>query len=358
MKKILCVVDAPGPAEFIAPVIPLFRGIELRLVAVKGAPTEILKKFHPLRCDTEAEAEAIYQKHKPDALLVAMSSLMLGPYVNKRFTELFHESGKPIIAFQDYWANHRQPQNAIVQSYWDALLVPDALAERYVEEDGFHGNVYVTGNPAFEKFKNVKVADERKRLRKKFGISEAAKVIFYAGTGTPQSAGADNRTFAIFADAIRALDKAYEIVCIAHPHPRDEYPKRYREAAPDLPFVEIREGISDSFLPIADVVISMYSTSLIHACYLRIPAVSIVFPGAGKRRLQIVGLDDFPPNTFGASVGVYEESWEALGHALQDIFEKPSVRGKLRKNQEKYFQFPEKSSAEAVRETIYEYLNV
>src|SRR3989344_5558996 len=191
MKKILCVVDAPGPAEFIAPVIPLFRGIELRLVAVKGAPTEILKKFHPLRCDTEAEAEAIYQKHKPDALLVAMSSLMLGPYVNKRFTELFHESGKPIIAFQDYWANHRQPQNAIVQSYWDALLVPDALAERYVEEDGFHGNVYVTGNPAFEKFKNVKVADERKRLRKKFGISEAAKVIFYAGTGTPQSAGAD-----------------------------------------------------------------------------------------------------------------------------------------------------------------------
>src|SRR3990167_9220657 len=110
-KKIMVVVDAPGPAEFIETVIPLLaKKSELLILTINtkaNAAYNVLKKYNPLRCDREEDAEKIYNDFNPDILAVAMSSLVLGPYVNNRFTELAHAGGKKIICFQVFWANHR-----------------------------------------------------------------------------------------------------------------------------------------------------------------------------------------------------------------------------------------------------------
>lgn len=65
-KKILIAVDAPGPAEFIKPVLPLLsEEAEVALVTINTkaeAPYKVLEKCKPLRADTEAEAEIVYKK--------------------------------------------------------------------------------------------------------------------------------------------------------------------------------------------------------------------------------------------------------------------------------------------------------
>jgi hypothetical protein len=157
-KKIMIVVDAPGPAEFIESVIPLLqKKSELLVVTVNTAAEaayKVLKKYKPLRCDREKDAEAIFNNFNPDILAVATSSLVLGPYSNGRFTELAHKSNKKIICFQDFWANHRWHMNYIMMPYWQKLIVPDELAKKFIMEDGFSNEIVITGNPGFDKFIN------------------------------------------------------------------------------------------------------------------------------------------------------------------------------------------------------------
>lgn len=361
IAKLLIVVDAPGPAEFIEPVIPLLKKkFEVQVVAVGESPWKILERHNPFHCNHGEDAEPMYRKFSPDALLVAMSSLVIGPYVNKRFTEIAHADGKKVVAFQDYWANHRQPQNFAVKGLWDAVLVPDELAKKLMLEDmgadkNFKCEVIVTGNPAFEKFRKVDVEVERWRLREKYKIEDDKLVILYSGQGTPQSFRADDTTFVLLKNTIHEMRSGGEqIVLIAHPHPRDMHPWRYKEIAGGEAFLYIESGLTEEILPLADIVASMYSTSLIHACFLRIPSISILLPDAGRRRLKAVSLDDFPPNLVGASIGIYSDSAEELAATIKRMADDESYRASIKEMQEKYFMFPDtpasyKVTAEVLR---------
>ncbi|GEM_PF-1508389 len=359
MKKLLIVVDAPGPAEFIAPVIPLLaKKYKIRVVTVKDSPTKILAKYKPVRCDSESEAEPIYKKFKPDALLAAISSLTLGPYVNNEFTKLARADGKKIICFQDYWANHRWPMNFKMMRYWDAMLVLDEMAENFVLQDDYRGEVIVTGSPAFDKFGKIDVAKEKARLRKKFLIPASAFVILHCGTGTPQSWKEDEITFKFIAETIREIQTDSstrqlinsKLILISRPHPRDENPNRYKNLAPDLNLLDTSSvGLTEELLPIADVVIAMYSTNLVHACYLRIPAISILLPDAGKKILDRVSLPDFPPNGVGATVGVYKESVNIL---KEKIMTDEKHRAVIKLAQERFFPLNKKPSAHKVADEV------
>lgn len=109
-KKILIVADAPGPAEFIALALPFLKhqkDFDFSVVTVNNSSSQVLKEYNPRLCSDEAEAKILYQEFKPDILVVAMSSLANGPFVNVAFTKLAHEDNKKIICFQDFWANHR-----------------------------------------------------------------------------------------------------------------------------------------------------------------------------------------------------------------------------------------------------------
>lgn len=351
MQKILIVVDAPGPAEFVAPVIPELKAYNLKLVTVGKSPTKILSKYKPIRIDKESEAESVYERINPDVLLVAMSSLVTGPYVNPKFTELAYRDGKKIICFQDLWGNHRWPVNFKVMKYWDAILTLDELGKKLILENGYRGKVYATGSPAFDRFRKVDVDRERRRLRRKFRIPEDAFVIFYAGAGTPAGWREDEITFKFLTKAVGAIQKKNKnIIFIAHQHPRDEKPGRYQKLVPNLKYFDASKiMLSEDILPMADVVVGMYATNLIHACYLRIPGISILLPNAGGKRLfENLSLKDFPTNTMGATIGIYQEDVGALVEKFNKLMNGPQYRKKLLSKQKRFFQFGKNTATEKV----------
>ena len=359
-KKIMVVVDAPGPAEFIETVIPLLaKKSELLIVTINtkaNAAYNVLKKYNPLRCDREEDAEKFYKDFDPDILAVAMSSLVLGPYVNNRFTELAHASGKKIICFQDFWANHRWPMNFKMMKYWDKVLAPDKLAKKFLKEDEYSGKIVITGNPNFDRFKKLDKEKDRKWLREKFGLAENDFVILYVGRGTPNAWQYDEITFEFFAKGVRKLQNEMKNknICVAiRPHPRDEEPKRYNKFSQRLNILDTSQfPSSEDLLPLFDLIAGIQSANHVEACYLRIPAICILLPNAGKITMEKLSLSDFPPNIIGANIGIYRDDTDEFVLVLKKMIEDKKIVSAIQKAQKKYFPLPKTSSAKKVAEEI------
>lgn len=360
-KKVLVVVDAPGPAEFIEFVIPILaKKCELLVVTVNTvteAAYKVLKKYKPLRCDREEDAERIYKNFDPDILAIGTSALLLGPYVNNKFIELAHFASAKIICFQDLWANHRWPMNFKMMKYLDKVLAPDKLAEKFLLEDGYSGKIVVTGNPNFDRYIKLDKEKERRWLREKFNLQENDFVMLYVGRGTPQSLEYDEMTFKFFANAAASVIwkmPEKNIVTISRPHPRDENPMRYKRYSNELKMLDTSEfPSSDDLLPIADVIVGMLSTNHLEACYLKIPAICIILPKAGKIMLEKISLVDFPPNLVGANIGVYRDNVDELKNILKKVIVDKKFVASIQKAQAKYFPLPKTPAAKKVAKEIW-----
>ena len=288
-------------------------------------------------------------------LLIALTPLPPAPYVAAPFTDLAAEESRPIICFQDFWANHRWPMNFKMMPKWNAVLTIDNLAKTLILQDNFAGQIFVTGNPAFDKFRDENVSAERAELRKKFGVRPEDFIILYSGAGTPGGWREDEITFKFLAKALTEFQNENpETKIVARQHPRDEKPNRYQEIAPNLNYLNTSSvAFSDELLPVADVVIGMYATNLIHACYLRVPGISILLPNAGKRRLEEnLLLPDFPPNGMGATIGIYKEKTENLNKELRKIMNKDESLSAMKSAQGRFFVFDKKSATQKVAEAI------
>lgn len=350
VRKILCVADAPGPAEFLLPVIPLISRENTVTVIAVGRAADVLAELNPIICASVAEAEKIYSEIKPDLLVAAISSLIeIGPYVNNALITLAHQENIPIICLQDFWANHRWPSNKKMLPYYKAVCVLDEFSRNLWLEDNFKGEIHVTGSPAFDKFADVDVASERAKLRNKFNLAPENKVIFYVGQGVPRHVETDKKTFSFVVDALRTLGDP-NIKLVARPHPRATETGYYREIGRGIDMLDTNSiPFTENILPLGDVVVSITATNLIHCCLLRIPAVSVLLPKTGMKVIKDIGLADFPPNTTGATVGVYKESPQELADILRRIFNDESYRRELRQNQEKHFPLDRRSAQRVAR---------
>ena len=338
-KKVLCIADAPGPAEFLAPVIPyMVREAVVRVVAV-GTARSVLKAFDPVICDDESQVSRIFMEFKPDLIVSAISSLAHGPYVNNAFIKLAHEQGVPVISLQDYWGNHRWPQNKEIVPFLSAVCVPDQLAESLWKEDGFKGVIAVTGNPAWDRFSDFDLERERHLMRARLNLASEDHVILFAGQGTRHHLEADRATFLYVTTAIRELQKEFPTTkLIVRAHPRAAESEYYKEYARGIEMIDTAFAeFSEEVLPAADIAVSMFSTNLIHACYMRIPAVSVLLPEQGRALLRGVGLDDFPPTTMGASAGIYEENPQELVDVIKKLYTNQEYRLHMRDSQQRHF---------------------
>ena len=354
MTKILCIADAPGPAEFLAPVISLLlKDNDVSIVAV-GTAMSVLEPFGAIRCDDESAVADMLAKIKPDLVVSAISSLTHGPYVNNAFLQIARERNVPVICLQDIWGNHRMPQNKDIMSRISAVCVLDDYAASLWREDGFTKDIFITGNPAFDRFAVLDVKKERARLRVQLHLDDADRVILFAGQGTPQHIEADKKTFAYITEAIRGLSATMPVKLIARYHPRAIETGYYEEYAHGIEMIDtsaLHAEFSDEVLPAADVIISMFSTNLVHACYVRIPGVSVLLPEWGRATLNNIGLDDFAPNKMGATAGVYHDDPTELTGIFTKIFSDESFRSRMRRAQEKNFPLDAKA-AERVRNAI------
>ena len=350
MAKILCIADAPGPAEFLAPVIPLLsKDNDVKIVAV-GTAMSVLGPLGAIRCDDESAVADVFANIKPDLLVSAISSLTHGPYVNNAFLQISRERNVPVICLQDIWGNHRMPQNNGIMSRINAVCVLDDYAASLWREDGFVKDIFITGNPAFDQFEALDVKKEKMRLRAQLQLDDLDQVILFAGQGTPQHIEADKKTFAFITEAIRGLSATIPVKLIARYHPRAIETGYYEEYAYGIEMIDtsaLHVEFSDEILPAADVIIGMFSTNLIHACYVRIPGVSVLLPEWGRATLDNIGLDDFPPNIMRATAGVYGNDPAELTGIFTKIFSDESFRGRMRKAQEDNFPLDAKATERA-----------
>jgi len=340
----------------LAPVIPFLRGYaEVAIIAV-GTACDILKPFGVMRCDDESQATDLFDTIKPDLFVSAISSLTHGPYVNRAYIDAACAAGIPVVCLQDIWGNHRMPQNRGIISKLNAVCALDDYAASLWREDGFTGDIIITGNPAFAGCILRDVKKERKDLRAILRIDENDHVILFAGQGTPQHHDADKATFRFVADAIRLLLPDLPITLIARAHPRTVETAYYHGYSRDIKILDTSQyEFADMILPAVDGVIAMFSTLLVQACFMRIPAISVLLPQQGRVSLQDVGLNDFPPNRMGASIGIYDEESSVLADVIKHIFYDKEYRARVQSAQEKKFISDGKEGAWVVQ-TIIKYL--
>lgn len=352
-KKILIAVDAPGPADSVAPIIPLLsKEAEVKIVTVGPAPAERLKDFSPAPADTEEAARQIMDEFKPDLFFATTSSLVFGPFVIPALTKAVAHLGIPIICLQDYWGNHRHPMNLLALKYWPIMMVQDEIGKKFLLDDHYRGKIIVTGNPALDVLGKIDVKTERAKARQILNLTPKDFLIVYIGRGTPFSAAEDELTFAFFAGVLKSMAKPP--VLMIRPHPRDESPGRYAVLSEGLRLADAAPVPNvHSAICAADLVAGMDSTSHIHAIYLRIPAMCLVLPHGGRARLSKMGLTDFPPNLSGASIGVYEPDRRAAAKIIERVRDDEQFRAYIRSAQETAFPMPSSAAQRIAREVLH-----
>ncbi len=350
--KIICIADTPGPAEMMFPILSLLKKRAEVLVLAYGKAFEVLSSFGAVEIKTVEEAISEFEKFKPEILVDAISSLTNGPYIQNILIEKASREKVKIVCLQDIWANHRWIHNEPSLKYSDLVCTLDEFGASLWREDNFSGKVVATGNPAFEKFRDVDVKGERARVRARLNLSESDSVIFYVGQGTPRAIEEDKKTFKLLTDSLRLIKKL-PIKLIFRPHPRAEETKYYKEFSSGLDVIDTSSiHFSENLLPVADLVVSIFATNLIHACYLRLRAMSIMLPGAGGEITENLRLKDFPPNTLGATVGIYKDDPQALSETISKILIDENFRQSIKIKQEQNFILDGKS-AERVASEIF-----
>ncbi len=351
MIKILCIADAPGPAEMMLPVLSLLKNNAEVLVLAYGKAFEVLASSGAKEIKTVEEAVTEFENFKPDILVDAISSLTTGPYIQNTLIKKASDENVKVVCLQDIWGNHRWKHNEPSLKFSNLVCTLDEFGASLWREDNFKGEVVATGNPAFEKFKDVNVMKEGASTRARLGLSDSDKIIFYVGQGTPRAIEEDKKTFKLLTESLKLITD-FPTKLIFRPHPRAEETSYYKEYSDGLNVVDTTKiHFSESLLPVADLVVSIFATNLIHACYLRLPAMSIILPGAGSEITDILRLKDFPPNTMGATVGFYENNPEALKELIRKILTDENFQKSIHTAQEKNFILDSKS-AERVAEAI------
>ena len=329
--KILVLVDSPGTADMIRPVWPLLsRHSDCRLVAAHQSAAKILIQCQPTYCVDLITAQTIYENIKPDLIVTGVSSLSKEPNVINELTKRAVISGRPTIALQDYWGNHRSPHNRPMLAYWQKILVPDAWARDYLLIDNYQGKVVIVGQPGWERCLTVNLVQERSKFRAAAGLNSDNFTLLWPGSAAPNFEETDESSFRFLLETLTLIKPTPSL--IARPHPRDEDLSRYERLAQEFNII-LRQPppalATDELLPIADVVIATYSTSLVHAALMQIPAVSLMLPEAGLKKMQTINLSDFPLNQIAAAIGVYENNVNFLAEVLIKLRDETAYRQAL-----------------------------
>lgn len=325
--KIIILADSPGTADMFKPVWPfLFTHHDCQLITTHPSATKILSQSQPIYCTDLVSAKTIYDNIKPDLVVTGISSILEEPHIINELTKIAAIDGRATIALQDYWANHRTLHNRPMLNYWRAVLVPDQLSRDYLLADNYAGEIIVTGHPGWEKCLAAEPV----------GAKDNEFVLLWAGSATPGGEAIDEESFLFLLAALATIIPTPGL--IVRPHPRDEAPARYERLAREAG-VTLRPpaaGATDVLLPSADVVLATYSTSLIHAALMKIPAVSLMLPTGGQTKMQAANLSDFPLNQIGAALGVYQDNPNTLAQILIKLRDDDAYRVALRAKQEAF----------------------
>lgn len=279
---------------------------------------------------------------RPHVAVVTLCSP--GGVVPVSFIKICRERHIKVVALQDYWGNHKKQEWEV---FPDAICVQDEYARDSILktwQPSYACRVFITGQPAFDRLKDVDCTSVRAELCKMFGlIHQDWPIVHFSGQLLGQ------------VPSIKAVIKAPQSVnrpvyFFMRDHPRIlalDAPPAYKET-----YKEYKDFLSGIRWPIqmcdsscltslelltygADLNVSISSTTLLESCYLQKPCVSIWIPEAKEAVIADSkgGLAEFPPARLGACLqGI---TTEELALCFEQIFK--GCTQKMSSAQRKYY---------------------
>ncbi len=350
MATILCAAWFPGSANSIASVIIRLRedGHRVVVIADKQAKGKFIRdgiEFDTIEDFGVSDVSAasmrkIIGEVRPDLVLVGATMQTQGNKfaIEQQLTLAARTAGIRTIAVLDMWGEYVERFSDIYANERfkyipDIICIPDDYARQDMVALGFDPDrLVVTGNPGFDILVRRKLTytdADRRAWRQARGIHEDAMLIVYASQPIDDHEEFDYgfdqySVFDELCDAIGMQWRTCHIVLLIKVHPREDADKM-RDHAKGKPFDVIIDQTGDprGMIPASDLVIAPFSTILIEACVLGIPAISLQ-PGLKKEDFLVT-------NRIGVTLPVYARGGMAV--VLKEFLHDPDFKRTLLKNQ-------------------------
>lgn len=214
-----------------------------------------------------------------------------------------------VVVVETMWAEHRMLEWPILPS---AFCVQDSLAKKLILESWPtypQEKVFVTGQPAFDYLSLVDCTEAKIELKKTLSLDQDWPIVIFIG-----GAQGTDEAFSLIVESLNLLGKPVYLFPRQHPTlsapDASEELKKINKTCLNL-MKTLRYGevvdssdikFSKTIMMSADIVVSMFSTMLIEACYLGKTCVSVwpsgvqsAFDSATNNTLR-----DFPLVTMGS----------------------------------------------------------
>ena len=287
-KKAWLVCKDPGGTAGILPVARCLRamGVSVLVVATGKAKDLVTDEDGPLvRCDSLVDGLLSQVDRLPDVIVTSMCSQGgLG-----RDLTLQYKGQIPIVALQDFWGARLLTDWLVARP--DIICVNDQVGVGLVRKawpDFPSNGIRVTGFPALDKYSSPALrnglSDQAQQLREQVGVLDDQPLVLV--TGQLQSVG---ELFEAVVDSLNATSVPTSLMASTHPRMVEEEAKRCRQALEGFRGQQVSLPPGTPFevaIAAADLVVAMYSTTLVEAVCLGVPAISVLFPASGQRHLE------------------------------------------------------------------------
>jgi len=314
MKKVLLFARDPGGANTVIPLVGALRqrGFRVRLVG-KDMALARYRAFnysgenlrHLVKSDNLGETKKFLKKAGPDLIITGTSA---NDCSEKLIWQAAATLGIPAFAVLDQWLNYGvrfSPSGVAKSSKSQVLFSPDQLptkifvmdeyAKRALRRAGIaQQRIVVSGQPYFDllsrKLKAISKS-QLKLIRKKLGISPAARVVVFASEPLAQVYGGEQRAIArlgysektILPAVVSCLGKIVAsekigLVLVVKIHPKEklaDFRKISRARIKGLTIKVVQDYSTWDLIPLADVVSGMISMFLIESVLFQKPTLSI-----------------------------------------------------------------------------------
>lgn len=299
MGLIVAVSKDPGGTNGILPVIRLLRKKGLRvLFLVNGwAKTKSLDEDDPKACDTLQDFLVMMGNEKPMMVITSMCS---GGGLGRELAEYYRNKDTPVIALQDF-------PGARLKTDWKVtrptkICVNDQEGKDLVKKawpDFSEANILITGFPAMDKYaagRRASLLAQGLKLRRQLGVPDDGKLILVTG----QLISVDGLFGAVVGSLNRenvlTPDRIYLLASV-HPKMDSKTATKCKKVLTNLKrgkLVDLskwekahnRKAPFELFMSAADIVVAMYSSTLMEAVYLGKVAISVLYPETGQKLME------------------------------------------------------------------------
>jgi hypothetical protein len=281
------------------------------------------------------EARQILEAEQPSVLLIGTSSQDKDTPITleQALTLAARERGIPTIAVLDFWGNYSRrfsdkPTYDNRKYLPDMICVPDVIAFNDMIGEGFDKDkLVVTGNPYFddiaaskEQFTGDRRDESRKEYRRQVVLFASQPIELYYGS----SMGYTEKT--ALEDLLSCIEEAGDVwfcpntTIVIRPHPKED-PEELRAVADRHAvhyFIDSKTPLREAIMA-SDIVLSPFSTMLVDAALLGVPAISLQ-PGLCRDDL-------LPTNKLGITYPVFKQG--EVGDAIKAFLSDTTLRKKF-----------------------------